>query len=347
MPVSRYVSAKPARLSHSIGIAALLALWALSPPARADKTDKSDSDSSSSDSSSGSSGEDKGEAKKVVPNNPPEAGVIEWDITDTREDPNKTYRFLGLKYRGTVIPQAFENIFVADGATVYSNSLSVEIELRKGQQSTTPWIMYTDYNTGDIMFLQKNAQGGDITQNRSVVNSSLKAIYLGVDEMWSFPLDERQHVAFEIGFGVGIGGVFGNLMNNWVYQDDANGQYQAQNGHRYSKCTGTDAASHAGTLALGCNTADHQNSSVAKINGYNEPSWFGGGSVPAIFPHIALPQLAIRYKPIKQLQMRLETGMQLTGWFFQFGVDYGLEQKPTVAIEPPKAAYRSPLSGAF
>src|SRR5579863_8770936 len=148
-----------------------------------------------------------------LPNLPMEAEV---DSTDTREDPDRKYYFIGVRYRGTVIPQFLENLFVDDGATVYSNSLGLEMDIRHGGSSLIPWIQYTDYNTGDILFLQKGQQ--DIASNRSIVNSSLKAIYLGVDELWSIPIVPTK-LDFELGFGVGIGGVFGTLSNNWVYVD--------------------------------------------------------------------------------------------------------------------------------
>ena len=39
-----------------------------------------------------------------------------WDSSDTRELPGQKYQFIGLRYRGTIIPQFFESLFVDDGA---------------------------------------------------------------------------------------------------------------------------------------------------------------------------------------------------------------------------------------
>jgi hypothetical protein len=266
----------------------------------------------------------------------------ETDITDTREDPDRKYYFIGFRYRGTVIPQFIENLFVDDGATVYSNSIGIELDMRHAGNSLIPWIQYVDYNTGDILFLQKGQQ--DIAANRSIVNSSLKAIYLGVDELWSVPIVPTK-VDFEIGFGVGIGGVFGTLSNNWVYVDDSlnanrqhNGELRSSNGNYYSKCTTASPTfvppnGDASDASNGCNPANHTTQSPAKVfsNGhyYIEPNWFNGGSVPVVFPLINVPEIGVRIKPIKQLEFRVDTGFGLTGFWFGASVDYGLEKVET------------------
>jgi hypothetical protein len=271
------------------------------------------------------------------------------DITDTREDPQRKYYFIGLRYRGTIIPQFIENIFVDDGATIYSNSLGLEMDIRSGGSSLIPWIQYTDYNTGDILYLQKGAQGGDIAANRSIVNSSLKAIYLGVDELWSVPLVPTK-LDFEIGFGVGIGGVFGTLSNNWVYLDDsAAGQrtgIKSSNGNYYTKCASTSAPiADQSAASDGCNPMNHTSGNPAKVfsNGhyYIEPNWFNGGSVPVIFPYISVPQIGLRYEPIKQLEMRLDAGFGLTGFWWGLSVDYGLEKVESSTPEEHKSGLQS------
>ncbi|MGD0676645.1 MAG: hypothetical protein ABSC94_14595 [Polyangiaceae bacterium] len=241
-----------------------------------------------------------------------------WDITDTKEDPAKTYKFIGLRYRGNWIPKWMENIFVSEGKDIYSNNVGLEFDIRKGGQSVIPWIQYSDYSTGNILFWQKGTQ--DTANNYSVVNSGLKAIYVGLDELWSVPVVAGK-LDFEYGFGVGMGAVFGDLRNGWVYDSGASGPLTGSNGHHYTPCPSTNAG-------FGCSEMDHSNAAVAKVSGYIEPNWFGGGSVPVIFPHIAIPQFSLRYKPIKQLETRFSLGFQLTGLWFGISADYGLEQRP-------------------
>ncbi|HXN34484.1 MAG TPA: hypothetical protein VN894_21630 [Polyangiaceae bacterium] len=257
---------------------------------------------------------------KAAPPLPVVAKEQEVPITDTREDPNRRYYFLGLRYRGTVVPQFLMNLFVDEGTTVYSNTIGAELDMRKQGQSTIPWIVYTDYNMGDTLFHQKGQP--TIDSNYTVVNSSLKALYLGLDQLWSVPLDESHHWDFEFGFGVGLGVLFGDLQNDWVYQDP-NGPLVASTGVHYSECGPFDPGVAS---RPSCHSDNHQgNPMPPKVGPYHEPFWFSGGSVPNIFPYISFPQLGVRYKPIKQMEARLGVGFSLTGFWFGLSADYGLE----------------------
>jgi hypothetical protein len=249
------------------------------------------------------------------------AGV---DITDTREDPATRYYFIGLRYRGTVIPQFILNLFADEGTTIYSNMFGAEFEIRKGGQSMIPWITYSDYGTGDMLFHQKGSDTA-IAGNYSVVHSSLKMIILGLDELWSVPIDHK-HWDFEFGFGVGLGIVFGDLQNNWVSQvpNGTPGALTASTGVSYLPCA-ADTVNNGPNTPVGCSTQDHQMANVRKVGGFKEPFLFSGGAIPNIFPNVWFPTLALRYKPIKQFQARLGVGFSLTGFWFGLSGDYGLE----------------------
>jgi hypothetical protein len=254
--------------------------------------------------------------------------TAEVPVTVTNELPGKKYYFIGLRYRVTVIPQFLVGLFVNEGGTFVSHQVGAELDMRKDGQSTIPWIAFQTFGFGDTLFLQKNGQPpADQASNWSVVNSGLSGLFLGLDELWSAPLDSDHHVDFEYGFGVGVGVIFGSLSNNWVY-DDANGPLVSSTGRHFSQC---QTQGSGASCAIGA----HQNATIAKVGNYTEPNWFNGGSVPVLFPHIALPQLGIRWKPVKAFEMRLTTGFSLTGFFFGIAGYYGLEkpegQSPNLA----------------
>ncbi len=236
----------------------------------------------------------------------------EWDITDVEEKPGKRYLFLGARYRGNVIPQFMLNLFVDKGATIYSNTFGFELDLRKDGFSIIPALSFTEYGTGDILFKEKNSK--DIAGNYTFVNSSMKAIYATVDLLWSAKISKN--VDFEYGTGIGLGVMFGDLANNWVYRD-ANGALDG-----FSKCVTEDPS------RPGCNKTEHQNAKEAKVGNYTEKSWFDGGSKPVFFPWISIPQVGLRIKPVKQFEGRLGLGFALTGFWFGLSGAYGLEQKP-------------------
>lgn len=241
----------------------------------------------------------------------------DWDIKDVSENPNKTYLFIGARYRGNVVPKFVMNMFVDEGKTVYSNTVGLELDIRKDGFSLIPAISYSELGTGDMLFKEKGTSG--FVGNYNMVNSSLKLLYVTADLLWSTKISKN--LDFEIGAGFGVGAVFGDLVTNWV-REDANGSLQADNGKRYLPCATTDAQ------GTGCNKADHQNSNVDKVGNYVEPSWFGGGSRPVVFPWLAVPQIGLRFKPIKQFVGRLGLGWALTGFWFGLSGEYGLEKRP-------------------
>ena len=241
----------------------------------------------------------------------------EWDIKDVTEVDGKKYFFIGARYRGNIIPQFMLNLFVDEGATIYSNNFAIELDMRKDGFSLIPAIGFTEYGTGgDILFKEKGSK--DIAGNYSFVNSSMKALYLTADLLWSAKINKN--FDFEYGAGFGLGIIFGDLANNWVYEDP-NGPLSAANGKHYSKC-------QSGGTQPGCNAAEHKNTDTLKVGNYTEPSWFSGGSKPVLFPWISIPQLGLRYKPIKNFEARLGMGFGLTGFWFGLNGAYGLEQKP-------------------
>lgn len=256
-------------------------------------------------------------AKPAVAPATVEPPAEEWDIKDVTEVDGKKYLFIGARYRGNIIPKFMLNLFVDEGATVYSNNIAIELDLRKDGFSLIPALGFTEYSTGgDILFKEKGSK--DIAGNYSFVNSSMKALYATVDLLWSVKMSKQ--FDFEYGAGFGLGIVFGDLANNWVYEDP-NGPLSASNGKHYSKC-------QAGGTQVGCNAAEHKNTDTLKVGNYTEPSWFDGGSKPVIFPWISIPQIGLRYKPVKNFVARLGMGFGLTGFWFGLNGQYGLEQRP-------------------
>ena len=240
-----------------------------------------------------------------------------WDIHDVTEDPDKTYLFAGLRYRGNVIPAALVRLFVDGGQTIYTSMIGGEFEIRKRGFSIIPALTFHEIGTGDLLFKQSGSS--DIPGNYSLVNSGMKILYASVDLLWSTKL--HRNVDLEYGLGAGIGALFGNLEVNWVKEGTGAGQLTGDNGKSYIPCQTIEAA------GTGCNRADHQKSSSDKVGGYDEKGWANGGRKPNIFPWIT-PQLGLRFKPIKNVVGRLGIGWSLTGFWFGLSGSYGLEQRP-------------------
>ena len=240
--------------------------------------------------------------------------------TDVTEKPGKTYYFIGLRYRGDIVPKFMQNLFVDGGKTLYSNTVGIEADIRKDGFSFIPALSYVEYGTGgDVLYLEKG-KDASLAGNWSNVNSSLKAIYATADLLWSIHV--HKNIDLELGAGFGLGVLFGDLETSWVYADP-NGPYTADSGARYSPCVTQNGQP---PTQSGCNTKDHQNASTAKIDHYTEPSWVNGGSKPNLFIHLAVPQLGVRIKPVKEMEARIGLGFSLTGFFFGISGNYGLER---------------------
>ena len=243
----------------------------------------------------------------------------EGSSSDVTEKPGKTYYYIGLRYRMNVVPKFMINLFVDEGATVFSNTLGIELDMRKDGFSFIPAVSYVEYGTGDILFKEKG-KPSEISGNWSNINSSLKAIYITADLLWSSRI--HKNVDFEYGAGFGLGILTGGLETSWVYRDPTNGPYVAKDGTRFSPCI----SEGQGGANSGCNKVDHQNSTVAKVNHYSEPSWANGGSKPNVFLHLAVPQFGLRFKPVKEFEGRVGIGFSLTGFWFGLSGNYGLEK---------------------
>ena len=239
---------------------------------------------------------------------PPPAGAA-GDWRDPSEPAGKRQLYIGLRYRGTIVPQFVMNAFVDEGRTVFSNSVGVELDVRKDRFSLVPHVVYTEYGMQDTLFLDKD-KDRNLAANWSYVNSSLKAIYAGVDLLWSVRL--HRTLDFEAGLGVGVAYVFGDLVVNWVYANQGGPLVTNDGKQRFSGC-------RSELDGVGCNRLEHMGAEVAKVGGHVEPSWFSGGPTPAFFARIALPILGLRIKPIRDVEARVQFGYSLTEGFF-FGV---------------------------
>jgi len=220
--------------------------------------------------------------KKALPETPPEQT---WDLSDTREDPSKRYYYFGLRYRGDIIPKFVINAFVDGGATIYSNVVGLELDSRKDGLSQVFALSLQNYNTGDLLFLQKDKP--QTANNYSVINSSLNAIYASVDFLWSVPLDTSHHWDFEYGLGVGLGIIFGDLHDNWVYGGvGAPGPYyDPTTNQHFQQCPNT-------TVDPACNPTNHSNATISKVGNYSEQAGIVGPK-PILFPMINFPQLGL------------------------------------------------------
>jgi hypothetical protein len=279
----------------------------------ADKAAKEQADKEAADKAA------KEQADKDAAEKAEKAEKAEAEKYDPYEDPQKTYRFIGLRFRDAIVPKFLINAFGASGGgNVNVPMVGPEFSTRHDRFEYDLAIMYADFTMGPTLFKGKSEP--DISYE--MVASGIRQLMLMADLLYEIPLEKKDgktgRFSLLIGGGVGIGFVIGPLYRSQVYplKPGASGDNPSQWG--ICKGLGNPNATY-------CENPNGHFSPDGNVrNGYAEPSWAGGGSKPIVFPWLALPQISFRYKPIKQLQTKLDLGFSTAGFFFGLSASYGL-----------------------
>ncbi len=218
------------------------------------------------------------------------------------ELPGKSYQFVGLRYRGIIVPKFMMNLFGDGGETVYVNAFGPEFAIRKDGFEYNFSLWYADYGMDPTPFKAKD----DPVEAWEIVESKIKVLYLTADFLWSNEFTPE--FALNYGMGAGLGIVFGDLIREQAMPPP--GGNAASDPYDWEPCPAKFAHPYCD------DDNDH-------YNGYTEPSWASGGSKPIVFPWFAI-QTGLRYKPHKNFVARLDVGFGTSGFFFGIGADYGL-----------------------
>jgi hypothetical protein len=225
------------------------------------------------------------------------------------ELPNKTYLFVGARYRAIILPKFMMNLFGSGGKTLLIHGVGPEFAIRKNAFEYNLSIWYAGYGMDPTAFKAKD----DPARSWEIVESKLKSIFITADFLWS--QDFSPEFALNYGLAGGFGIIFGDL-----YRTQARPGSEAASdntGAGFVKCSAAGDANdiyHMGGYCGGDNN---------HYGGYTEPSWSGGGSKPIIFPWLAL-QTGVRYKPHRNFAARFDAGFGTSGFFLGLGLDYGL-----------------------
>lgn len=294
---------------------ALGALLLLASPARADSDegfDKKGDDAIAADKNARDEKGDKmpGEKEKEKP-------AVE--AVDPKYDPleeqGKRYNFVGVRFRDVIVPKFMINLFADGGATVNVAMVGPEFSTRKNRLEADFSVVYADYSMDPSMFKGHSEDESAY----EIVSSSMKMFLFSADILYDVPIDKSGKFSFLIGGGVGFGVVFGNLNRQQAAPADGSSKADPSNAGKWRGCSGPALSPTTAGGAPYCDDKDNNH-----YTGYTEPSWANGGSKPSIFPWLSLPQLSFRYKPMKQLQTRFDTGFSTSGFFFGLSAGYGL-----------------------
>jgi hypothetical protein len=228
---------------------------------------------------------------------------------DPHEDPGKAYRFVGMRFRDVILPQFMVNVFAEGGSTVNVFMFGPEFSTRKDSLEFDFALSFADYSMEKSLFRGH----GENELSYEEVSSTMKGLYFTLDVLYDIPIEKKHEISLLVGGGVGLGFLAGNLYRQQVRRKDESVPIDPENPETWQVC---DPVSRQPP-----SFCDDKNDHYGD---YSEPSWANGGARPFILPWISIPQVSLRYKPIKQLQTRFDTGFSLSGFFFGLSAGYGL-----------------------
>jgi hypothetical protein len=236
------------------------------------------------------------------------------------ERENQDYFFLGALARAQILPSfPFELggvTFPAGYDVPVNGAVGAFFNYRRNNFNIQLEVFYQ--GMGWSGFLRGT---GDPQTETEFIESQLGIVFGSFNFSWAFPITEW--FAIEVGMGLGFGGVVGDLYRTEAYQATGTGEWQPCSGPGVpdsAYCEGPLEMPNPSTGRLdGTRT---RGGTYQQITGPN-PHYFGEGGVPPMFATIDLPRLSFRFKPIHQIQIRVDTAFNLYGVSLGGSVAYG------------------------
>ncbi|MEC7526255.1 MAG: hypothetical protein VYE22_40615 [Myxococcota bacterium] len=233
------------------------------------------------------------------------------DSTDPFEAADTDYFFIGGFYRHVIIPGFIQELFVEGGIDGSNPGAGLTFNYRRNNFNIVANAWWN--NASGQGFFRAS---GDPPNETEFIDVQLGVVFFTAEFLWSFPITDW--LAFELGFDLGFGFIYGDLRRTEAYETTrGSGEYRV-----------CDDVNDPDAPAGYCDGPRLPPSTCFRESGghydCNEPNWFtDGGDTPFLFPWVSLPHIAVRIKPIKQIQIRIDGGYGLYSFFFGGSLSYG------------------------
>jgi hypothetical protein len=231
------------------------------------------------------------------------------DSTDPIELEGENYYFFGPLYRQIFVAPGIVELFVDRAMPVFNPGVGGEFTYRKNGFSIGANVWWQD-----LSFRGPFLASGDPDENTEFLNSNWQSIFASASFLWS--TEFNKYIAFEYGLEAGLGVITGDMTRTEGYPNNGPGSVNG-----FSPCSGMNMnpIGYCGaTSSGGLTDADGEN---GEHYGVVARKWSQGGSVPNVVPWLT-PRIGLRIKPIRQIQIRIDTGFM--GFFFFGGsLSYG------------------------
>ncbi len=234
---------------------------------------------------------------------------------EPREREGENYYFIGLLARGLVVPAFIQNIFVATGQTPVNGGFGIFFNYRKNAFNVQLELNYQGFHVDGVY---RGLDQPDVESER--ILSQLGLIYGNISFSWAF--DITDWFAFELGFGIGLGGLVGDLYRQAVVRT-ADGSYVDCTGPGGIGGSPESQYCDADEWPAGTERPGPSGDAYQITQNRPNPHFFGERGIPPIFFNLDLPRIAFRFKPIRQVQLRVDLAYNLYGFSFGASAGYG------------------------
>lgn len=218
--------------------------------------------------------------------------------------------FVGVAYRGYLVPKFLTNIFGEGGRTFVAPGAGITLTRVSDRLDLTFSLDFAAFHMGPTPF----KPDGTPDTEYEIIESDLSSLHTTLQLQWNVPLDAQQRVRFRIGGGIGIGIMpFGDLYRTQAYP----ASFTPSDPYTYLPCQGPN--NPAGSFRY-CNQLDKD---ADHYNGYAEPSWFNDGARPTIYPWVALPIVGLSFRPTTRIAVDVDIAPFIGGLLTSVGARFG------------------------
>jgi hypothetical protein len=229
-------------------------------------------------------------------------------VVPAKSDEPRNY--LGVNYRGYLVPGFLTNIFGEGGRTFVAPGAGLAFTRTSGAFDLTFSLDYMAFSMGPTPF----KPAGTPDTEYEILQSDLASLHATLELHWNLPLDKKQRIRLRIGGGLGFGVMaFGNLYRTQAYPTS----FVPGDPYTYLPCQGPN--NPAGSFRY-CNELDKD---ADRYPGYTEPSWFDGGIRPTIYPWIALPMVGLSFRPSARIAIDIDVAPAVAGLLTSVGARVG------------------------
>lgn len=223
---------------------------------------------------------------------------------------NEPRNYLGVNYRGYLVPGFLVNIFGEGGRTFVAPGAGLAFTRTSGALDLTFSLDYMSFSMGPTPFKPYDTPDTEY----EILQSDLASLHATFELHWNVPLDKKQRVRLRIGGGLGFGVMaFGNLYRTQAYPTS----FVPGDPYSYQPCQGPN---NPGGSFRYCNELDKD---ADHYGGYAEPSWFNGGVRPTIYPWVALPMVGLSFRPTPRIAIDVDIAPAVAGLLTSVGARVG------------------------